>query len=120
MADSRKSEILLILDGKGAFEDLMAMHEEFAANSNRADTLRTKLQNANILENKVAQTKRDSADLEIRLQEDHRRSENAIKYATVKVDHAIAELYDDRTGKIRLDAFEERPANRHFDSGRRE
>jgi uncharacterized protein YydD (DUF2326 family) len=99
-ADSRKSEILLILDGKGAFEDLMAMHEEFAANSNRADTLRTKLQNANILENKVAQTKRDSADLEIRLQEDHRRSENAIKYATVKVDHAIAELYDDRTGNL--------------------
>jgi len=102
MADNRKSEILLILDGRGAFEDLMAMHEEFAANSNRADTLRTKLQNANILENKVAQTKRDNADLEIRLQEDHRRSENAIKYATVKVDHAIAELYDDRTGNLIL------------------
>ena len=99
-ADVQKSEILRILDGKGAFEDLMAMHEEFAANSNRADALRTKLQNANILENKVAQTKRDSADLEMRLQEDHKRSENAIKYATVKVDHAIAELYDDRTGNL--------------------
>jgi uncharacterized protein YydD (DUF2326 family) len=99
-ADAQKSEILRILDGKGAFEDLMAMHEEFATNSNRADGLRTKLQNANILENKVAQTKRDSADLEIRLQEDHKRSENTIKYATVKVDHAIAELYDDRTGNL--------------------
>jgi uncharacterized protein YydD (DUF2326 family) len=32
-ADIRKSEILVILDGKGAFEDLMAMHEEFATNS---------------------------------------------------------------------------------------
>jgi uncharacterized protein YydD (DUF2326 family) len=94
-ADVQKSQILVLLDGKGAFEDLMAMHEEFATTSNRADALRTKLQNANILENKVAQTKRDSADLEIRLQEDHKRSENAIKYATVKVDHAIAELYDD-------------------------
>ncbi len=99
-ADTRKSEILVILDGKGAFGDLMAMHEEFATNSNRADTLRTKLQNAIILENKLAQTKRDSADLEIRLQEDHKRSENAIRYATVKVDHAIAELYDDRTGNL--------------------
>jgi uncharacterized protein YydD (DUF2326 family) len=39
-ADDRKSEILVILDGKGAFEDLMAMHEEFAANSNRADPLK--------------------------------------------------------------------------------
>lgn len=99
-ADNQKSQILVLLDGKGAFEDLMTMHEEFAASSNRADALRTKLQNANILENKVAQTKRDSADLEIRLQEDHKRSENAIKYATVKVDHAIAELYDDRTGNL--------------------
>ncbi|WP_424628519.1 ABC-three component system protein [Bradyrhizobium sp. SYSU BS000235] len=99
-ADIRKSEILLVLDGKGAFEDLMAMHEEFATNSNRADALRTKLQNANILENKIAQTKRDSADLEIMLQEDHKRSENVIKYATVKVDQAIAELYDDRTGNL--------------------
>jgi len=99
-ADARKSAILVVLDGKGAFEDLMSMHEEFAKTSNRADALRTKLQNANILENKVAQTKRDSADLEMRLQEDHRHSENAIKYATVKVDHAIAELYDDRTGNL--------------------
>jgi uncharacterized protein YydD (DUF2326 family) len=99
-ADVQKSQILVLLDGKGAFEDLMAMHEEFATTSNRADALRTKLQNANILENKVAQTKRDNADLEMRLQEDHKRSENAIKYATVKVDHAIAELYDDRTGNL--------------------
>jgi uncharacterized protein YydD (DUF2326 family) len=98
--DGRKAELLAVLDGKGAFEDLMAIHEEFAAAANRADILRTKLQNANILENKTAQTKRDGADLEIRLQEDHKRNENAIKYATVKVDHAIAELYDDRTGNL--------------------
>jgi uncharacterized protein YydD (DUF2326 family) len=79
-ADQRKAELLTTLDGKGAFEDLMAMHEEFAAATNRAEILRTKLQNANILENKTAQTKRDSADLEIRLQQDHERNENAIKY----------------------------------------
>jgi len=99
-ADERKSEILRVLDGKGAFEDLMVIHEEFATTTSRAETLRSKLQNANILENKVAQTKRDSADLEIRLQDDLKRSENAIKYATVKVDQAISELYDDRTGNL--------------------
>lgn len=98
--DGRKAQLLKTLDGKGAFEDLMAIHEEFAAAANRADILRGKLQNANILENSRAQTKRDSADLEIKLQEDHARNENAIKNATVKVDHAIAELYDDRTGNL--------------------
>ena len=99
-ADNRKSEILRILDGRGAFEDLMAIHEEFATTTSRAETLRNKLQNANILENKVAQTKRDSADLEIKLQEDLKLHESAITYATVKVDHAIRELYDDRTGNL--------------------
>ena len=108
-ADQRKAELLATLDGKGAFEDLMAMHEEFAAATNRAEILRTKLQNANILENKTAQTKRDSADLEIRLQQDHARNENAIKYATVKVDHAIAELYDDRTGNLVIAATKNGP-----------
>jgi uncharacterized protein YydD (DUF2326 family) len=108
-ADRRKAELLATLDGKGAFEDLMAIHEEFAAMTNRAEILRTKLQNANILENKAAQTKRDSADLEIRLQQDHERNENAIKYATVKVDHAIAELYDDRTGNLVIAATKNGP-----------
>jgi uncharacterized protein YydD (DUF2326 family) len=108
-ADQRKAELLTTLDGKGAFEDLMAIHEEFAAAMNRAEILRTKLQNANILENKTAQTKRDGADLEIRLQEDYERNENAIKYATVKVDHAIAELYDDRTGNLVIAATKNGP-----------
>jgi uncharacterized protein YydD (DUF2326 family) len=108
-ADRRKAELLTTLDGRGAFEDLMAIHEEFAATTNRGEILRTKLQNANILENKTAQTKRDSADLEIRLQQDHERNENAIKYATVKVDHAIAELYDDRTGNLVIAATKNGP-----------
>jgi uncharacterized protein YydD (DUF2326 family) len=107
--DQQKAGLLATLDGKGAFEDLMAIHEEFATATNRAEILRTKLQNANILENKTAQTKRDSADLEIRLQQDYQRNENAIKYATVKVDHAIAELYDDRSGNLVIAATKNGP-----------
>lgn len=108
-ADQRKAALLATLDGKGAFEDLMAIHEEFATATNRAEILRTKLQNANILENKTAQTKRDSAELEIRLQQDYERNENAIKYATVKVDHAITELYDDRKGNLVIAATKNGP-----------
>jgi len=86
VSDDRKSELLRTLDGKGAFEDLMAMHAHYAEISSRADQLRTKLQNATILESQLTQTKRDSADLELKLQEDHKNEEAAINNATAKVD----------------------------------
>jgi uncharacterized protein YydD (DUF2326 family) len=100
VSDDRKSELLRTLDGKGAFEDLMAMHAQYAEISSRADQLRTKLQNATILESQLTQTKRDSADLELKLQEDHKNEEAAINNATAKVDCAISELYDDRKGNL--------------------
>jgi len=99
-SDDRKSALLKTLDGKGAFEDLMAMHAQYADVSSRADQLRTKLQNATILESQLTQTKRDSADLELKLQEDHKNQEAAINNATAKVDRAISELYDDRKGNL--------------------
>lgn len=54
--DDRKSELLKTLDGKGAFEDLMTMHAQYAEISSRADQLRTKLQNATILESQLTKT----------------------------------------------------------------
>ena len=71
--------------------------------------MREKLKNASILENNVAQQRRDSADLEIKLQEDHKTNEAAIKSATVKVDRAISELYDDRTGNLIIEASKDGP-----------
>ena len=38
-SDDRKSALLKTLDGKGAFEDLMAMHAQYADVSSRADQL---------------------------------------------------------------------------------
>jgi len=102
--DQRKSQLLKILDGKGAFEDLIRLHEELATFTSRAETLRMKLQNANILENNVAQQKLEAADLQLRLQEDYKKNEPAIKNATVKVDQIIGELYDDRTGNLIITA----------------
>jgi uncharacterized protein YydD (DUF2326 family) len=99
-SDDRKSALLRTLDGKGAFEDLMAMHAQYAEISSRADQLRTKLQNATIIESQLTQTKRDSADLELKLQEDHKIHETEINNATGKVDRAISELYDDRKGNL--------------------
>ncbi len=41
--DRRKAALLATLDGKGAFEDLMAIHEEFAAATNRAEILQNEI-----------------------------------------------------------------------------
>jgi uncharacterized protein YydD (DUF2326 family) len=103
VADKRRSEILMTLQGKGAFEDLMRIHDELGQASSRAETLRQNLQNANILENKTAEAKKDSADLELRLQKDYETHGDAISAATRLVDHAIAALYDDRTGNLLIE-----------------
>jgi uncharacterized protein YydD (DUF2326 family) len=109
VCDGRKSKLLKTLEGKGAFEDLMHLHEELARATSHAETLASQLQNASILENNVAQQKRESADLEIRLQEDHAAHEDSIKAATVKVDAAINALYDDRTGNLIITATKNGP-----------
>lgn len=107
--DVRKSKLLKTLDGKGAFEDLMYLHEELAKLTSRAEMLTGQLQNANIIENNTAQQKRESAELEIKLQEDHASHEGSIKSATVKVDAAINALYDDRTGNLIITASKNGP-----------
>lgn len=107
--DARKSELVKLLEGKGAYDALMKLHEERAVLMSRAETLRIKLQNANILESDIANQKRESAELEAKLQADHARNEDAIKNATVKVDQAISALYDDRTGNLIIEATKSGP-----------
>ena len=102
-AGQRRSEILNFLHGKGAFEDLMLIHDELGQASSRAETLRQTLQNANVLENRTAESKKDSAELELRLQKDYESRGNEIGAATKLVDHAIAALYDDRTGNLLIE-----------------
>jgi uncharacterized protein YydD (DUF2326 family) len=99
-ADSESAALLRMLEGKGAFEDLKVLNADFATLQSRADVLRDKLKNASLLENQVLQGKRESAELEIRLQEDHKAEEASINAATARVDRAIAELYDDRKGNL--------------------
>lgn len=96
----RRSSILRELQGKGAFEDLTSLQDEHGRVASRLETLREKLRNANILENKTAETKRESADLELRLQKDYDEHAADIAAATRLVDHAIRALYDDRVGNL--------------------
>lgn len=99
-----RTDILRALDGKGAFEDLIRLNEALAEQVARSELLRSKLQHAAVLENNRTQLKAEVADLELQLQQSLVASEEAIKRATVLVDHAITELYDDRTGNLIIEA----------------
>jgi uncharacterized protein YydD (DUF2326 family) len=99
-----RTALLQALDGKGAFEDLLRLREDLGEQVSRAETLRSKLRHAALLENNRAEMKAEAADLELRLQKSFEEAEDAIKRATVLVDHAISTLYDDRTGNLIIEA----------------
>ncbi|MDP3489784.1 MAG: DUF2326 domain-containing protein [Phenylobacterium sp.] len=106
---AERTTILQALDGKGAFEDLIRLHEKLAELVSRAEILRSKLQHAVALENNKTQLKAEAAELELKLQRSYESSEGAIKRATVLVDHAISTLYDDRTGNLIVEASQMGP-----------
>ena len=104
-----RTTLLQTLDGKGAFEDLLRLREELGEQVSRVETLRSKLQHAALLDNNRAEMKAEAADLELRLQKSFEEAEEAIKRATVLVDHAITALYDDRTGNLIIEASRSGP-----------
>jgi uncharacterized protein YydD (DUF2326 family) len=108
-AGARRSDLLKSLSGKGAFEDLMRLNDRLGQESSRLERLRENLKNAHILENKTTENKRESAELEMRLQQDYASHEDRIKEATALVDHAISELYDDRDGYLFIEPHEDGP-----------
>jgi len=103
-AATERTSVLQLLDGRGAFEDLIRLREKLGEFVGRAATLRSKLQHAAVLESNKTQLKAEAAALELKLQQSYETSENAIKRATVLVDHAISTLYDDRTGNLLVEA----------------
>jgi len=104
-----RSDILRSLAGKGAFEDMIRLQEELGEWAAHSEMLRNKLKNAAVLENNRAQLKAEGAELELKLQQSFANSEDAIKRATVLVDQAISELYDDRTGNLIIAASRSGP-----------
>lgn len=106
---TKRSDILRVLAGKGAFEDLTRLQEELGEWVARAEMLRSKLKHAAVLESNRAQLKAEGAELELKLQQNFADSEEVIKRATVLVDQAISELYDDRTGNLIIAASRSGP-----------
>lgn len=107
--DEERSEILRTLEGKGAFEDLLRLREDLGRLTSRQETLSSKLKHALMLENSMSQQKLESAGLELRLQEDLTRHDEAIRRAMLLVDECISKLYDDHQGNLIVSASKNGP-----------
>ena len=107
--DTERSGILKTLDGRGAFEDFIALQRELAQLEAEAATLGERYKAAVLLEGEATQLELDRVNLKQRLQADHQERKPALDKAILIVADAIAELYDDRAGGFVVDATDNGP-----------
>jgi len=102
--DLERSQILKMLEGRGALEDFIRLQKELALSEAHAASLRERFKTAEILESESTQLQIDRNNLKRRLQEDHQQRRMVLDEMIVLIADTIAELYDDRTGKFVVDA----------------
>jgi uncharacterized protein YydD (DUF2326 family) len=106
---SERQNLMRTLEGRGALEDFLHLQRELATQEAVAASLRERFKAAEILEGEVTQLEIDRANLKRRLQEDHRQRTALLEKAILLVADTIAELYDDRTGGLVVEATENGP-----------
>ena len=102
--DEERSNILRTLQGRGALDDFLAMQRTLADDEANAALLRERFKAAEVLEGESTKLDIDRAELKRRLQEDHHAREKALDEAILIIADAIAELYDDRAGRLVVEA----------------
>lgn len=107
--DKERSEILQMLQGRGALDDFLTMQRELATGEAHAASLRERFKAAEALEGESTKLDIDRANLKRKLQEDHHAREVALQEAILIIADAIAELYDDRAGRFVVEATENGP-----------
>jgi uncharacterized protein YydD (DUF2326 family) len=107
--DRERSDILRMLEGRGALDDFLAMQRELADVEASAASLRERFKAAEALEGESTKLDIDRANLKRKLQEDHHVREKALDEAILIIAEAIAELYDDRAGRFVVEATENGP-----------
>ena len=88
--DKERSEILQMLQGRGALDDFLTMQRELAAGEAHAATLRERFKAAEALEGESTKLDIDRANLKRKLQEDHHAREVALEEAILFIADAIA------------------------------
>lgn len=107
--DEERSNILRTLQGRGALDDFLAMQRDLANVEANAASLRERFKAAEALEGESTKLDIDRAELKRKLQEDHQVRKMALDEAILIIADAIAELYDDRTGRFVVEATENGP-----------
>jgi uncharacterized protein YydD (DUF2326 family) len=107
--DSERSSILRTLEGRGALDDFLELQRNLAECEATAATLRERFKAAEILEGESTQLDIDRINLKRRLQEDHQGRKPALDEAILLIADAIANLYEDRTGRFVVEATENGP-----------
>lgn len=108
-ASDERKEILVSLQGKGAFEDLVHLQRELAKLEAEHATLKEQFSSAQTLESKGAELRVDRIELQRRLQADHTTHAELLNHIILRIASLITDLYDDRTGRFEVSATENGP-----------
>ena len=102
--DTERSEILKVLEGRGALDDFLELQRALAESEAGAAALRERFKAAEILEGETTQLVIDRVNLQRRLQDDHKSRKANLDEAILIIAEAIAELYEDRQGRFVVEA----------------
>lgn len=107
--DAERSRILKSLEGRGALDDFLDLQRDFAVAEANAAALSERFKAAEVLEGETTKLEIDRANIQRRLQEDHRLRSGVLTQAIVIIANAISRLYDDRTGRFVVKATDNGP-----------
>jgi uncharacterized protein YydD (DUF2326 family) len=107
--DRERSSILKSLEGRGALDDFLDLQRDLADADAKAAALRERFKAAEVLEGESTKLNIDRANLQRRLQDDHRVRSEALAEAILIIARAISRLYDDRTGRFVVEATDNGP-----------
>jgi len=107
--DAERSGILKSLEGRGALDDFLDLQRDFAVAEASAAALTERFKSAEMLEGETTKLGIDRANIQRRLQDDHRTRSEVLKDPIVIIAKAISRLYDDRSGRFVVEATDNGP-----------
>lgn len=107
--DNERKGILQQFEGHGALDDFIRMQGDLAQLEAMAANLKNRFDAAEALEGESTQIALDRVNLMRRLQSDHHGRRPVLDKAILMLAEAIGALYDDRQGRLVVDATETGP-----------
>lgn len=99
-----RQDLLQLLEGKGAFEDLVSIQKDLASLEVKYASLKDQYEIANARVQEMDTQRVDQVEVERRLRTDHHTHRQVIDDLTVRVSDLIKNLYSDRNGYLTVSA----------------